>query len=211
MEKKLYLIGGGGHCKSCIDVIELEKKYKINGIIDLKEKISEKILNYEIIASDDMLETLVKENNYFFITLGQIKNPNLRIKIYNKLKKLNVNIPIIVSPKARISNYSKIEEGTIIMHNSIINSDSKVGKNCIINTGAIIEHDAKIGDFCHISTSTVINGNCEVGHNSFIGSRVVLFNGVKISSDVLVAAGSVVMKDIKEPGTYMGNPARRFL
>ena len=37
--KNLYLIGGGGHCKSCIDVIEQEKKYKIKGIFDLLKKL----------------------------------------------------------------------------------------------------------------------------------------------------------------------------
>jgi len=32
--KNLILIGAGGHCRSCIDVIEAEKKYKIIGLID---------------------------------------------------------------------------------------------------------------------------------------------------------------------------------
>ena len=32
--KNIVLIGGGGHCKSCIDVIEMEKKYKILGLVD---------------------------------------------------------------------------------------------------------------------------------------------------------------------------------
>ena len=37
--KKIILIGAGGHCNSCIDVIELEKKYKIIGLVDNKKKI----------------------------------------------------------------------------------------------------------------------------------------------------------------------------
>ena len=38
--KELILIGGGGgHCRSCIDVIEQEQKFKIAGIIDKKEFI----------------------------------------------------------------------------------------------------------------------------------------------------------------------------
>ena len=36
--KKIILIGGGGHCKSCIDVIESEKKYTIKGILEKKSK-----------------------------------------------------------------------------------------------------------------------------------------------------------------------------
>ncbi|MBI4309254.1 MAG: acetyltransferase, partial [Candidatus Omnitrophica bacterium] len=38
VKKNLILIGGGGHCKSCIDVIESENKFKIAGIVDTKER-----------------------------------------------------------------------------------------------------------------------------------------------------------------------------
>jgi hypothetical protein len=44
--KKVFLIGGGGHCKSCIDVIENENKYKIKGIIDKKKKIFIKLQSF---------------------------------------------------------------------------------------------------------------------------------------------------------------------
>ena len=36
--KKIILVGAGGHCTSCIDVIEMEKKFKIAGLIDNKKK-----------------------------------------------------------------------------------------------------------------------------------------------------------------------------
>ena len=58
--KKNILIGGGGHCKSCIDVIEQEGKYRIAGIVDLPEKLHQKILGYKIIAIDDDLPRLVE-------------------------------------------------------------------------------------------------------------------------------------------------------
>ncbi len=37
MKEKIVLIGGGGHCRSAIDVIELTNKYEIIGIVDIKE------------------------------------------------------------------------------------------------------------------------------------------------------------------------------
>ena len=53
--EKILLIGGGGHCRSVIDVIELEKKYEIAGIVDKKELLNEEILGYKVIASDEDL------------------------------------------------------------------------------------------------------------------------------------------------------------
>ena len=38
-KKQIILIGGGGHCKSCIDVIESTNEFSIAGIVDTKDKI----------------------------------------------------------------------------------------------------------------------------------------------------------------------------
>ena len=45
-KKEIILIGGGGHCKSCIDVIESTNDFSIAGIIDSKDKIGDSILGY---------------------------------------------------------------------------------------------------------------------------------------------------------------------
>ncbi len=63
---KLILIGGGGHCKSCIDVIEQEDKFEIAGILDVPEKKGERILNYEILSKSLVRLKLVFGINYCF-------------------------------------------------------------------------------------------------------------------------------------------------
>ena len=52
--KTIILIGAGGHCTSCIDVIEMQQKFKIIGLIDNnKKKLS---MNYKIIGDDKKLK-----------------------------------------------------------------------------------------------------------------------------------------------------------
>ena len=191
--KEIILIGGGGHCKSVIDVIELEGKFKIAGIIEKdKNLIGQKVLDYEVIGCDEDLGKLREKYEYAFVTVGQIKTPDLRTKIYEKLKKLNFKLPVIVSPLAYVSKYAKIEEGTIIMHHALVNANAKVGKNCIINSKALIEHDALIEDFCHISTAAVINGGVIVKRGSFIGSNSVTKEYIEIKENSFIKAGSLV-------------------
>ena len=193
MKRDILLVGGGGHCKSVIDVIELEGKFKIAGIIEKdKNLIGQKVLDYEVIGCDEDLGKLREKYEYAFVTVGQIKSPNLRIKIYEKLKKLNFKLPIIISPLAYVSKYSKIEEGTIIMHHALVNANAKIGKNCIINSKALIEHDALIEDVCHISTAAVINGGVIVKRGSFIGSNVVTKEYIEIKENSFIKAGSLV-------------------
>lgn len=188
--KNLILIGGGGHCKSCIDVIEQEGKYQIKGIVDIKEKLGEKILGYKIIGTDNEIEELAK-NNTFIITLGQLKSPDKRIELFEKLVSLNVNIPVIISPFAYISKYSSIGKGTIIFHHALVNADVKIGDNCIINTKALVEHDSVIGDHCHISTSALVNGGSKVGAGTFIGSNAVSKEYITIPEKSFIKAGSL--------------------
>jgi len=88
MEKDIILIGGGGHCKSCIDVIEQEGKYKIRGIIDKPENLYKKVLSYEITGNDDNIEFLSKNCKYFFISIGYVRINSLRKELFNKVKAL---------------------------------------------------------------------------------------------------------------------------
>ena len=190
--KNLYLIGGGGHCRACIDVIEQQGEFEIKGIFDLEENLGKKVLNYQIIDTDNNLEKYVKDKNYFLITVGYIKTPILREEIFQKLLKLNANIATVISPRAYVSKHAKVEVGTIIMHDALINANVNVGKNCIINSKALLEHDVIVGDNCHISTASVLNGGVTIEKNSFIGSNSTVIQGVNILANSFIKAGSIV-------------------
>jgi len=208
MKEPLILVGGGGHCKACIDVIETEGRFEIKGIIDKHDLVGEKILGYSIIGTDDDLPALASEYNNFFVTVGQIKSAQIRIKIFNNLKKLGVNIPVIISPLAHVSKHHILGEGTIIMHHVIVNAEVAIGINCIINTKALLEHEVFIDSHTHISTGAVVNGQCEVGRECFIGSNAVIANNIKIADNTIISAGSIILKNITESGnTFFGQKA----
>jgi len=196
LEKKIILVGGGGHCKSCIDVIEQQGKYQIAGIVDLQGKLHQKILGYEIIATDDDLPRLVNEYENFLITLGHIKSPEKRIRIFQTLKELRAKLPVIISPLAYISKHAEIGDGTIIMHHALINAGAKIGSNCIINTKALIEHDAVIGNHCHIATCAIINGGVKVGAGTFFGSNAVGKEYIEIGKNAVIGCGTKIIKNI---------------
>jgi len=190
MKEKIVLIGGGGHCRSVIDVVEQTNKYEIIGIVDIKENIGKKVLDYEIIACDDDLETIFLSCKNAVITVGQIKSNKIRVKIYDKLKQIGFNLPVIISPLSYVSKHSTIKKGTVIMHHALINANVRIGKNCIINTKALIEHDSVIEDNCHISTASVINGGVTVKENSFFGSNATSKQSIEIEG--FIKAGILV-------------------
>lgn len=197
MIRQLILIGGGGHCKSCIDVIEQEGCYKIIGILDKQEHVGQKVLGYEVVGTDDDIERFIIQGVYFLITIGQIHSSEPRKKIFLKLKKMEALVASVVSPRAYVSKHVCFEEGTIVMHDALLNAGASIGKNCIINSKSLIEHDVVIGDHCHISTGAVINGGVVVQEGTFFGSGAVSKECVSTVKNAFIKAGSVFLGEVK--------------
>ena len=204
-QKNLILVGGGGHCKSVIEVAE-SAGYTILGIVDRPEELGKLVLDYKVIGVDDDIPQYV-EKAEFVITVGFIKNPALRIKLYNKAKEAGGKLATIVASTAHVSKYATLGEGTVVMHQAFVNAGAQIGNNVILNTFTNIEHDAVVGDQCHISTGTMVNGDCKIGQNVFVGSQSVLANGIEVGDNIIIGAGSVVRKSISQKGIYVGNPA----
>lgn len=196
--KDLILIGGGGHFKSCTDVIEQENRFEIKGVVDKPQRRNEKILGYPVVAGDDEIPELVRRFSHFFITIGQIKTPDPRIRIFSLLKSLGLKLPVIVSPFAHVSPHASIEEGTIVMHGAIVNAGAVIGKNCIINTRAMIEHDVLIESHCHIATGAVINGDAVIRENTFVGSQAMVREGIEIGHTSIIGAGVALFHSVPE-------------
>ncbi|MBC3787283.1 acetyltransferase [Spirosoma utsteinense] len=206
-KEQLILVGGGGHCKSVIDVVEASGQFSIAGIVDTREKLGTTQSGYAVVATDDDIEALAREYRYFLVTVGQIRSSAVRTRLYHLIKSLGGTLTTVISPTAYVSHRALIGEGTVIHHQAFVNAGAQIGVNCIINTGSLIEHDARIGDHCHVSTGAVVNGDCLVGDHCFVGSRAILSHGVHVAPNGLIGAGAVLLTNSEEGGLYAGNPA----
>ena len=189
---QLILIGAGGHCKACIDVIEQIGDWEIAGIIERKGSGITEVLGYPVIGCDEDLVELRKQYDYAFVAVGQIRSVDLKIKLFNQLETLGFKQPSLVSPLAYVSKHATVGKGTIVMHYAMINAAAKVGDNCIINNRALIEHDSVIEKHCHVSTGAIINGGVVIGEQSFIGSNTATKQTITIPPKSFIKAGTVV-------------------
>ncbi len=189
----IILIGGGGHCKSCIDVIESEGKYAIAGILDSIKRPGELVLGYPVLGYIDLLAELITKEYSFLITIGQIHSVQPRIELYELLVSMGAKMPVIISPLARVSKHASIGEGTIVMHFALVNAAASIGVNCILNSKSLIEHDVLIGDHCHISTGSLVNGSVQIGSGSFVGSGATFKQGVRIENNSFIKANSLII------------------
>jgi sugar O-acyltransferase (sialic acid O-acetyltransferase NeuD family) len=210
MKTSLVLVGGGGHCRSCIDVVESEGRYRIQGIVDAMERAGGEVGGYPILGTDDDLPSLVAAGHHFLITIGQLKSPGARIRIRERLAALGATLASVTAPSALVSRHAGIGRGTIVMHHAVLNAGAIVGENCIINTKALVEHDASVGRDSHLSTASVVNGGADIGERVFLGSGSIILNQVKVGTDCVVGAGTIVLKDLGGPGVFAGRPVRKI-
>lgn len=132
--KPLVLIGGGGHCKSCIDVIESIDEWQIIGILDKNSDGQGEMFGYLVLGGDDLIDEFVRKGYYFLITVGQLTTPVIRGRLFEKLENRQALIATITSANAYVSKYTKIGQGSSIHHFTVINANASIEDNCIINT-----------------------------------------------------------------------------
>jgi sugar O-acyltransferase (sialic acid O-acetyltransferase NeuD family) len=206
IKKQIILVGGGGHAKACLDVIESDSTWHVKGDLDVKQTLSDSY-GLDFLGSDLEASKFVHEAQ-FLITIGQLGHSPIREKLFSELKKINAEFAIVKANNAIISKKSIIGKGTIVMHGAILQTDTSVGENCIVNDRVLIEHDSTIGNHCHISTGAIINGGVRIGNGVFIGSGSVLKNGITIGNNCVIGMGAIVTKSIGHGLTVFGNPAK---
>jgi len=211
MKKKedIIILGRGGHAKVVIDIIEAAGLYNIIGITDVSINEDNNYRGYPILGDDDVLSVYFKKGvKNVAIGLGGYRNNNNRKEVFNKVKIMGFNIPVLIHPSAIISNSAVLCEGSVIFSGVNINTDVRIGKNNIIATGANIDHETSLGDHVLISAGVTIGGNVEIGNEVLcaLGSNVI--SGVRINVNIVVGAGAVVVNDLLEKGIYIGCPAK---
>ena len=82
---EIILVGAGGHARACIDVIEMANQFKVAGLVEKDGKSNQGNIGYPIIGTDDDLQILRKKYSNALITLGQIKSPKTRVKLFQLL------------------------------------------------------------------------------------------------------------------------------
>ena len=201
MNQSIVIIGASGHGKVVADIV-LENDDQVLGFLDDNTNLSEKFVGFPILGVID--EYKKYSDAKFIVAIG---NAAIREKIVDKLE--DVEWYIAIHPTAVISKLDTvINEGTVVMANAVVNSGVRIGKHCIINTGAIVEHDNRLEDYVHVSVGAKLAGTVTVGKSTWIGIGASVSNNLEICADCMIGAGAVVVKDIKERGTYIGVPAK---
>lgn len=198
---RLIIIGAGGQGKVIADVA---LKIGYTNICYIDDHAKGDVMGFPIIGTKTEIERLNNGNTDFIVGIGNNAIRKTIAEMYN------VNWVSIVHPSAQIAFNTEIGKGTAIMANAVVNVCATIGEHCIINTGAIVEHDNVIENYAHISPNVVLGGTVRIGSLTHVGIGATVKNNTDICSDCIIGAGAVIVKNIKEPGIYVGVPAKKI-
>lgn len=203
----ILIYGASGHAKMIIDSIEKQNNYTIKGFIDSYKPLHLSVYNYKIIGNLDSLPKLIKTHNIEGIVIA-VGDNYARQMAYNNIVNIAPQLQFfsIIHPTAVIAKDVKIEEGTVVMANAVINASAKVGKVCILNTASTLGHDSVMANFSSLASGVHVGGNVYIGLGSAISISATIIQNISIGDYSVVGAASLVLKPIGDFKLAFGNP-----
>jgi sugar O-acyltransferase (sialic acid O-acetyltransferase NeuD family) len=206
MKKRLFIVGAGGLGREMEFWINLvpdkTRDYSIFGYLDDNLKALDGYpSDYKVVGNT--FDYKFGKNDLILICIA---NSKIKEEVFNRLNK-KVEIFTFISPLAKISKFSKIGRGSIINPNCLITTNANVGECVLLNIGCHIGHDSTIGSFSSLMSNVDIGGNCNIGTHVFFGTNSTIIPEKGVGNKIRIGAGSIVTNNLKEPGTYFGNPA----
>lgn len=137
-----------------------------------------------------------------------IGNPGIREKVASELPPETI-FETLVHPTAVMSQWVELGEGSVICAGAVLTCQITIGKHCHLNLNTTVGHDCTFGDFCTVAPGTNISGNVDFGTRVDVGTQAAFRQHLRICDDAIIGMGAVVVRDIVEPGTYVGVPAKK--
>ena len=203
MNKKLLIIGAGGHGRVVADIASRTGQYESIAFLD--DEVPNTPLLYPYLGDCTKADHLFSDYE-LFVAIG---NGNVRRRMLEHYSALGANIATLIAPDAVIAADVKVDEGTVIMPGAIINTGTSIGKGVIVNTASSIDHDCLVEEYCHVAVGAHLCGTVHIEPWTWIGAGATVINNIRICQGCIIGAGAVVIKNIESIGTYVGIPAKR--
>lgn len=205
---KLLVYCAGGLGREYIDVAKrvnaVEHRWTEMAFIDDDQQHDREYYGHHVYAFEEVCE-FDKSECEFLVANG---NPELRCKLFEKMKNVGFNGAIVVDPNACVSPSATLKEGTLISAHTLVSSLAVMEENTLLLPCSVIGHDTVIGAHSFVCCNTAIGGITKVGKRVYIGENAPVKELLTIGDDSIISMGAVIMRDVPDNVIMFGNPAR---
>jgi len=202
--KKLAILGASGHGRVAADIAEQQGWEKIELFDAAWPNIQTSEHDFVIAGDETSFWENLNQYDAAFIALG---DNVIRKEKYDQLMTTDIELINLISNSAIISNRVQLGHGILVAELACIKTGSIIADGVIINTNATIDHDCQIDSFVHLSPAVSLAGNVSVATMSWLGIGSCVIQNIRIGTEVIAGAGSVITNDIPDNVTVVGVPA----
>mgnify|MGYP001077155093 CR=1 FL=1 len=156
--------------------------------------------------------SILRGGYYYFLNqfVNNIPSYLIRNLLYKYMYNIKFHKKTIIMPKVTFLGNGKnitIKRNTVINSYCLIDGRSSIyiGENVSISRGAkllTMSHNYEEREF------SLNGGGIVIGNDSWIGLSAIILPNVKVGVGAVIAAGSVVTKDVDDYTVVAGNPAK---
>ena len=201
----LLIFGAGGHGRVVAETAENTGVWQEIVFADDAYPELKSVNGYPVIADFSDARSMVNTHPDVIVAMG---DNHKRSDLTRQLQQTGFNLVTLIHPVATVADSARIETGTVIFAQAVVQPGAHIGGAVIVNTAATVDHDCIIGNGVHLSPGVHLGGGVKVGDYSWLGVGAAVINQVVIGRDVMVGAGSCVVSDLSDKITAVGVPAR---
>lgn len=202
MTKDLIIIGGGGHTRALIGLIQVTG-LPLRGIVtSSNDLLNGTVFDVSVLGLEDSYAMnpadVVLINGVGNLASKDGSGLKPRAALYQRYRAKGFDFPALISTAATLQPHVMMGEGVVVMAGAVVQPGCVIGENVIINTRSSVDHDTVIAPHCHIAPGVTICGKVTIGELTHIGAGATIIQGVTIGASAVIGAGVTVTRDVAD-------------
>jgi sugar O-acyltransferase (sialic acid O-acetyltransferase NeuD family) len=215
VRRSVVVIGGGGHGREVLDVIDAHnaagrlERLDVLGVVDdnPSEPTCARLKQRGVPLLGSLRQWLAEADTRVGYVIG-IGDGATRRSIDRTMTRAGLEAVPLVHPASTAGFGVSLAPGAVVFAGAVLATNIQLGRHTHVHRCATVGHDCSLGDFVTVNPSAGVSGDCVVEDDVMIGVGAAVLQGLTVGRGATVGASACVVRDVGATLVVKGVPAR---